>query len=104
MPSDSLKALASFIFGLFFTALIYKSIGIEGWEETAIIGGAFLFVLLIFLVGHYFQQGILESAIVSGFLTAVIMVFFSVSFAMLMIAISLLCVAIGVWYYGSGYE
>ena len=81
---SAVTKLAGFAISSISIALLFKQLNLEGWETSAFIGGAVLFVVLAIVLGGVFKIDILPALLVSSLLTAFIFVFISTSFAIIM--------------------
>jgi|GEM_PF-4452060 hypothetical protein len=100
--NSALAKLAGFALTLISLALAYKTSGVVNWETYAFVGGAILYLIIAILLGKTFELEVLSTLMISGFITALIMLFVSISFAILMVLISFFLLALLLIVYSEG--
>jgi hypothetical protein len=73
--SNPLAILISFAISTITTALLYQQFNLPGWETTAALGGAVLYVAVTFIIGKIFKVNIVGAMLFSAILTGLIMLF-----------------------------
>lgn len=80
-----LGVLAAFATSMIAFSLLYKQIGLQGWQTQAFIGGAVLFFIIAVITRIVFNLPLIPSLMVSAFVMAILMAFVSPDFSFLMI-------------------
>ncbi len=83
--NSSVKLLTFFAISLIFTALIYKQLGLSGWETHAYLGGSVLWFIIAVILGKVFHLGLIRSLLISLLITGFIMLFVSLGFGIFLI-------------------